>query len=93
MSMFESRGIDPRSVQIAGVVTAALVVLGLLVSHAAKPDAERAPALSSKVAPGAAAVEATEDIPVPAPTQPSAAPTESHPGKGKGNGKAHGHWR
>jgi hypothetical protein len=60
-----SRGFDPRSVQIAAVVTAALVVLGLLVSNAAKPDSAPRPALASKVGPGAAAVEEADNAPAP----------------------------
>lgn len=65
------RGFDPRSVQIAGIITAAIVVLGLLVSNAARPEAQTRPVLSSKVAPGAAAVEEAENS---SPAQPSVAP-------------------
>jgi hypothetical protein len=67
-----ARSFDPRSIRIAAIVTGALVVLGLLVSHAARPDTGLSPALSSKIAPGAAAVEQSEHA--PAPTQPSVAP-------------------
>ena len=68
------RGFDPRSVQVAGIITAALVVLGLLVSNAAKPDAEPRPALSSKAGPGAAAIEEAEDVQAPTQPSPSVAP-------------------
>ena|SRR5689334_12214928 len=74
------RGFDPRSVQIAGAVTAALVALGLLVSNSATPDAVR-PVVSSRVAPGAAAVETSEGaqgaVPVPPPAPTPAPPVNA----------------
>lgn len=73
MAQDEPRGgLDPRSVRIAGIITAALVVLGLMVSNAARPDPDVRPAVTSRVAPGAAAVEQAENVPAPA--QPSVAP-------------------
>lgn len=66
------RSFDPRSIQIAGLFTAGLVVLGLLVSNAAKPDPEPRPGLTSRGEPGAAAVEQVDLAP-----DPSAVPTEA----------------
>jgi hypothetical protein len=76
------RGFDPRSVQIAAIITATLVALGLLVSNAAEPDPDESrPPLASKVAPGAAAVEEAEGAqgvaPVPAPEPVAPAPLEN----------------
>jgi hypothetical protein len=67
-----SRGFDPRSVQIAAAITAALVMLGLIVSNMAKPDAGVRPVLTSRSGPGAAAIEEVERSPAPA--EDSAAP-------------------
>src|SRR5689334_17501675 len=65
------QGINPRSIQIAGAVTAALVALGLLVSNSAKPDDRARPVVSTKVGPGAAAIEQADApqgaAPAPAP--------------------------
>lgn len=57
------RSFDPRSIQIAGLITVGLVVLGILVSNAAKPDPGPRPGLASRVEPGAAAVEQVDLAP------------------------------
>jgi hypothetical protein len=70
-----SHGFNPRSVQIAAAITAALVALGLVVSNAAKPDTGLRPALTSKAGPGAAAIEQVERA--PAPVEASVGPTDT----------------
>ncbi|MFL6089023.1 MAG: hypothetical protein ACJ71Z_02665 [Aeromicrobium sp.] len=87
------KGVNPRSVQIAGAVTAALVALGLLVSNSAKPDDHVRPVVSTKVGPGAAAIEQNDApqgaAPAPAPPPPvTDQPTAEAPAPATGDASA-----
>lgn len=55
----EHGSLDPRSIKIAGLVLASLVVVGLIVSNIAEPEPRPRPPVAA-VDPGAAAIEHAE---------------------------------
>ena len=70
--------LDPRSIGIAGLVLAGIVVIGLVASNAARPDPQQhRPAVGARVDPGAAAVEQAEAEQTAPTADPSASSDES----------------